>query len=280
MKAFLIHLRLHYQLLVLSGGYLLGGLFSPELQLENFLLQFFNVHVMLNGGITAYNSYWDKDEGPIGGIKAPPKLPAWSHPASIIWQLIGLGLAYQQGTIFIGLYLSTMVLSVAYSSRRFRWKGHPWLSLLAVGTGTGTNTFLMGALAAGASFDSFLALAAIGTALLLLSLYPVSQIFQIEEDLKNGDRTFAAIYGIKGTQRFYLSLYPTGLVIASGVLYNYRPGLALVFLAAGSLGFVLNWIQLRSLKGDVSEYEQVMRLKYGASFSFTLFLWACIYSIS
>jgi hypothetical protein len=73
-KAFVTHLRWHYQVLILPAGYLLGGLYQPELNFERFALQFLNVHLLLNGGVTAYNSFWDKDEGPIGGLSRPPPL--------------------------------------------------------------------------------------------------------------------------------------------------------------------------------------------------------------
>ncbi|MEL7370328.1 MAG: hypothetical protein AAFN74_15515, partial [Myxococcota bacterium] len=139
-RHFLIHLRLHYQLLVLPGGYLLGSLYSPRIDWMSFFVQFIAVHVFLNGGLTAYNSFWDKDEGPIGGVKAPPPMTPWMHPASLLVQLAGLAIAWPQGPLFIGLYIVTMLLSVAYSWPRLRWKGHPWLSLIAVGIGTGTNT--------------------------------------------------------------------------------------------------------------------------------------------
>ena len=274
---FLIHLRLHYQLLILPGGYLLGALYSPAITWAPFLLQFFNVHVFLNGGVTAYNSYWDKDEGPIGGLKAPPPMTGWMHPASLVVQSIGLLIAWREGLLFIVLYGVTMVLSVAYSWPRIRWKGHPQLSLVAVGVGTGTNTFLMGYLAAGgAGLSGPMTVAALGVALLLLSLYPVSQVFQIEEDAARGDTTFATRYGLQGVVRWFAVTYPVGLGLATYVLYQVRPELALAFGVTGTGGYVLNLTQLRGLTGATEEYEKVMRLKYGASLSFVGFLVACL----
>src|SRR5687767_9645628 len=146
--AFFVHLRWHYQVLILSGGFLLGGLYSDRLDVRSFLIQLFSVHLLLNGGVTAYNSYWDDDEGPIGGLEHPPKMAKWMHPASIAVQLAGLSIALPEGVWFTALYLITMALSVLYSSRPLRWKGHPLLSLICVGVGTGTNTFLMGYIAA------------------------------------------------------------------------------------------------------------------------------------
>lgn len=274
---FVIHLRLHYQLLILSGGYLLGGLYVSSIEWTAFLIQFVNVHVFLNGGITAYNSFWDKDEGPIGGLKAPPPMTGWMHPASIGVQIVGLVIAWPQGPTFIALYVITMTLSIAYSWPGLRWKGHPVLSLVAVGIGTGTNTFLMGYLAAGGpGLSPLMAAAAAGVALLLLSLYPVSQIFQIEEDRARGDTTFATRFGLRGVQRWFATTYPIGLGVAALCLYGVRPPLGVAFAVVGGLGFLLNVYQLGALTGAREEYERVMLLKYGASLSFVGFLVGCL----
>src|SRR5687768_17129112 len=218
--SFFVHLRWHYQLLILSGGYLLGGLYVQRVDAAPFLLQLLNVHLLLNGGVTAYNSYWDDDEGPIGGIEHPPKMAKWMHPASIALQLIGLALAYSEGAWFIALWILTKALSVLYSSRPLRWKGRPILSLVCVGVGTGTNTFLMGYLAASdASPSPLLLVAASGVAALLLSIYPVSQVYQIEADRSHGDRTFAVAFGLHGVRRFFAIAYPIGLCIVSATLF-------------------------------------------------------------
>ncbi|MDZ7682184.1 MAG: hypothetical protein U5J63_10870 [Fodinibius sp.] len=65
---FVLHLRWHYQLFILSGGFLLGGFLSVDMNISSFFIKFLNVHLLLFGGATAYNSYWDKDTGPIGGL--------------------------------------------------------------------------------------------------------------------------------------------------------------------------------------------------------------------
>ena len=269
---FLVHLRIHYQLLVLSGGYLLGGLFVPDPELEPFVAQFFNVHILLNGGITAYNSYWDDDDGPIGGIEHPPKMKRWMHPASILVQGIGLAFAWKEGAYFVALWVLTMFLSAFYSGPP-RWKGHPVGSLVCVGVGTGTNTFLMGYLAAGGAGLSLPILgAAVGTAALLLSLYPVSQIFQLAEDRARGDRTFAVVYGTTGIHRFYVAAYGFGLGLLAASLFSVRPTWAVIVAVVGIAAGALTWRVLSRLSPDRAQYHPVMRLKYGASLSFVLFL--------
>ena len=269
---FLVHLRVHYQLLILSGGYLLGGLFVSRPELGPFVFQFFNVHILLNGGVTAYNSYWDDDDGPIGGLEHPPKMTRWMHPAALSVQGVGLVFAWSEGATFVGLWVLTMILSVLYSGPP-RWKGHPVGSLVCVGVGTGTNTFLLGYLAAGGTGLSPPILgAAVGTAALLLSLYPVSQIFQLDEDRARGDRTFAVAYGIEGIHRFYVMAYGFGLGLLSTTLFLVRPALAVAVAGVGTVAGALNWRLLSRLSADRAHYRPVMRLKYGASLSFVSFL--------
>lgn len=272
-RAFLVHLRVHYQLLILSGGYLLGGLYAQTMRWPQFVLHFFTVHVLLNGGVTAYNSFWDEDEGPIGGIENPPKLAPWTHHAALLVQALGLPLIWSEGLVFVGLWLLTMALSVAYSRKGPRFKGRPLLSLLCVGVGTGTNTFWMGYLAAsGRPLDGPMLLAGAGVATLLLSLYPVSQIFQIEEDRRNGDITFAARFGLRGVRRFFVIGYAAGLIAVTATLHRVNPQAGLLFGVAGLLGGVVNGAQLWRLTGAEDEYRAVMRLKYGASLSFVGFI--------
>jgi 1,4-dihydroxy-2-naphthoate octaprenyltransferase len=274
---FFVHLRWHYQLLILSGGFLLGGLYHPQLALRPFLIQFLNVHLLLNGGVTAYNSYWDDDDGPIGGLENPPKMTKWMHPASIAVQLIGLVLAVPEGVWFVALYLLTMALSVCYSSRSIRWKGHPLKSLICVGIGTGTNTFLMGYLAAGDQDPGVLLLvAASGVALMVLSIYPVSQVFQIDQDGARGDRTFAVAFGLEGVRRFFAVAYPIGVAVVSASLFLTDRLLGIAFAVVGAIGGLINARTLFRLEGKPEEYRPVMRLKYRASLSFVLFLVACL----
>ncbi|MBK6683270.1 MAG: UbiA prenyltransferase family protein [Deltaproteobacteria bacterium] len=282
-RDFLIHLRPHYQLLVLPGGYLLGGLYAQSIDFQRFLVQFVVVHLLLNGGVTAYNSYFDDDDGPIGGLARPPKMVRWMLPASLAVQILGLvGAAWTEGPLFLGLYLGTMGLSVLYSTNGIRWKGRPLLSFLAVGIGTGTNTYWMGYLAASGdtSLPPPVLAGGLGTACLLLSLYPVSQVFQLDEDQRRGDRTFAGTYGLAGVRRLYALAYPLGLFGVVASLAVRRPEVAGVFLGLGAVGGLYNGWTLFRLQGRPDEYRTVMRLKYLASLGFVAFLVAAMVRIA
>lgn len=269
---FIVHLRLHYQFFILSGGFLMASLFVESVDWKTYVLQFLNVHILLFGGATAFNSYWDKDEGAIGGLKNPPKMQNWMRWVSLLIQVIGLGFAMEMGTEFLLIYLVSMIFFWLYSTPKARWKGKPILSLIAIGISTGTNSFLLGYLAAGGERLGFReGLTAFAIAALILSLYPVSQIFQIKEDKKRGDLTFAIRFGLKGVRWFYRILFILGLSLLSFQLYKVESWLGLTLFAAALPAFVYINGLLGNLRGIKEEYQKVMRIKFLASFSFVIF---------
>jgi len=271
---FCLHLRPHYQILILSGGYLLGGLLADTLELEQkqYWLQFLNIHILLFGGATAYNSYWDKDEGPVGGLKNPPEMSGWMHPVSILFQITGFLFAISVGWLYSVIYLISFALFWLYSTPLARWKGHPIRSLMVIGISTGTNSVLLGSIAAGGTIHLNLIIASIGAALILLSLYPVSQIFQIQEDKTRGDETFAVRFGASGVKKFFTYSFLAGVLFISFSFKDLSFIIAILFASVGFCSWNYLTCKIRSLIGDKEEYSQVMAIKFIASLSFVVFL--------
>lgn len=274
---FIVHLRLHYQFFILSGGYLLAALFVEDVNWSQFWMQFLNVHVLLFGGATAYNSWWDKDEGPIGGLKSPPKMQRWMWLVSLQIQFVGLIWAYKAGLNFAIIYAVSMLFFWLYSTPLARWKGRPLLSLVAIGVSTGTNSFLLGFLAAGGYPITFFEDAiAVGVAFVLLSLYPVSQVFQTDEDSARGDQTFAARFGLIGVKRLFAVLFPIGSAILGWGLYLQSHTIGYLFMGVIGLAYMGLSAFVWKLEGKPDEYPTVMKIKFLASFSFVIFILACI----
>jgi len=271
---FFLHLRLHYQFLILSGGFLLGGFMAGQMDTLQFWLQFLNVHILLFGGATAYNSWWDKDEGPIGGLKHPPKMEKWMHGASLGMMFLGLLAAVAAGWMFTLIYFISLVLFWLYSTPLARWKGRPILSLIAIGASTGFNSVLLGTLAAGGAISPVILLSATGATFILLSLYPVSQIFQMQEDAGRNDKTFAIRFGMAGVKKFFAISYPFGaFLLCISVIWINAFAAAVLFV-----GILLSGIFVASLiykmSGDKNEYAIVMKTKFFASLLFVCFFLA------
>jgi len=271
---FVLHLRLHYQFFILSGGYLLGGYLSDGMNAAQFWVQFLNVHILLFGGATAYNSWWDKDEGAIGGLKHPPKMKKWMHPISLLLMVAGWIWSAFIGLEYMLIYGVSLLLFWLYSTPRARWKGRPLLSLVAIGVSTGFNSVLMGLWAAGGAITAAVLLSATGASFILLSLYPVSQIFQIDEDRRRGDETFTARFGLAKTKRFFEGSYLLGLSMLSVGFFLSEGGIGAVLFILGSFSFLIIRSLIKPMMGRKDEYQNVMKTKFFASLSFVLFLLA------
>jgi 1,4-dihydroxy-2-naphthoate octaprenyltransferase len=226
LRSLLVHLRLHYQLLFLSPLFIWGFMLGGAALSKRAVLAFVSFHVFLYGGITAYNSYYDRDEGPVGGLRSPPPVIEPLLPFSLAVQVVGLVLAAVVGLWFTLLYAAVMLLSVAYSHPRFRWKAKPLGSLLVVAFGQGAVGYLGGWLCGAAPPHSMLGLdpfLGLGVATLsAVGLYPLTQIYQIDEDRTRGDRTFAVAFGADASFKFALACIAlAGLCITPLVLRRF-----------------------------------------------------------
>lgn len=278
-KNFLLHLRLNYNFLILSAPFFLGAFYAKEIiDVGTYILAFFVVYVLLFGGANSYNSYFDKDEGPIGGLEHPPEMKRWMYWISWALQLTGLGLSFWIGKMFALLYVISVVMFWLYSDPLFRFKGKPILSFFVIGIGTVFNITLMGYFVAGGTgFDVFAILGAFGATCVVLSMYPFSQVYQIDEDMKRGDVTFASKYGIEGIKSNYLRLFPLGILLISLSLYPVF-FLQALFLVFGACSYFLIWLVVGKTTGHTGEYKIVMKTKYYSGLAFTFLMLALLFA--
>jgi len=271
---FIAHLRLKFQLLVAPAPFLLGVVASGGSFGWEVALQFVNVHVLLLGGATAFNSYYDKDEGPVEGLENPPAMSPWMLPASCGLQLLGLVLAWRAGAAVAAIYLvSILGFSFGYSHPAVRWKGRPLFSLLVIGIFGAVTPFLIGFLAAGGRpFDRWVALAMAGVAMVVVAMFPLAQAHQMEEDRQRRDRTFSAVYGLPGIRRLYGGAYPLGVLLISASFLRSSVGVAAAFLALGGMAGLFTGSRIRALRGTPDEYRPLMALKLGAGLAMNLLL--------
>jgi len=197
-KSLLVHLRLHFQLL-LAPVFLWGWLIAGGGLSAGVLLGFVSFHAFLYSGATAFNSYYDRDVGPVGGLEHPPEVVPALLPFALAVQAIGWLLAFFVNLPFWVAYGVFVALSTAYSHPRVRLKAHTLASLAVVGFGQGALAFLAawaatrGELGSAWSLDG--ALGATSSVLLILALYPLTQLYQIDEDARRGDRTVVVVWG-------------------------------------------------------------------------------------
>jgi len=152
--------------------------------------------IALNGGTLALNSAFDRDEGDIAYLRQPPPPPR--HLA-----LFGFGLMLAGGAAafflprgYVLAYWLCLLLSVLYSVPPFRLKAVPGLDWIINMWGFGTLTPYAGWAATGLPVGPAGRLILVGFCPLFAALYPLTQIYQVEEDTRRGDRTLAIFLGV------------------------------------------------------------------------------------
>ena len=150
----------------------------------------------LNAGTLALNSAFDQDEGDIGYLDAPPPVPRYLAVVSIALMAIGQAIALTLPLGFAIAYAVCFAMSVAYSVPPVRLKAVAGADWAINVIGVGVLTPYAGWAATGAALRPEGTWIFIGFGLLFGALYPLTQLYQFEEDETRGDRTLARMLGI------------------------------------------------------------------------------------
>jgi 1,4-dihydroxy-2-naphthoate octaprenyltransferase len=212
----LVHLRLPFFFFLLPI-FLAALATSPSVDGSKALAAFIILHLLLYPASNGFNSYYDRDRGPIGGIEHPPLVDrSLLHCALALdafalitgWLLVGAIFA-------LGLFLYGLA-SKLYSWEGTRIKARPIVGWLMTGLGQGGLTYLLVVVAVNprglAAIDARVLENTLAVSLLLLGIFPLTQVYQHEEDAERGDLTISRLLGIRGT--FALS----GLCLGVGLL--------------------------------------------------------------
>ncbi|WP_370090237.1 UbiA family prenyltransferase [Ekhidna sp.] len=219
-KSTLLHLRIPFSFFLLPV-FLLAVAISTEAHTQNLVLAFLTLHFLVYPASNGYNSYFDKDTGSIGGLKHPPQVSKELYWTSLLLDFVALCLG-----MFISLEFTVMifiygVISKAYSHPSVRLKKYPVLGWLAAGLFQGYFTFLLSFIAINnisisEVWNWSIQLPGVLSTLLLLGSYPMTQIYQHEEDTRRGDVTISKKLGILGTFHFTAITF---LLSSSGFFY-------------------------------------------------------------
>jgi 4-hydroxybenzoate polyprenyltransferase len=202
--------------------------------------------IFLNGGTLAINSVFDKDEGDIGYLNTPPPLPPHLLAFSIALLAGGQLLAFALPLVFRIDYAICFALSILYSVPPFRFKAVAGVDWLINMWGFGTLTPLAGWAATGRPLDTGHALVLLGFCPLFAGLFPLTQLYQVDEDRRRGDRTLALLLGLRAS--LGLAIACTLLAFAlfgwAAVILRIPAWLLIVPLVAW-LGVLIPWYRRR-----------------------------------
>ena len=189
---------------------------SSSLQFNNpkAILIFIILHLLIYPASNGYNSYMDRDEESIGGLKKPPSPTKQLFYTTLLLDSLGIILS-----AFIGLYFMTGIVlyilaSRAYSYRGIRLKKYPIAGYLTVILFQGglIYSIVSQGVADSSTYDIDV-IGMIAASLLIGSFYPLTQIYQHNQDKKDGVTTISYMLGYTGTFIFSAIIFTAALLM-------------------------------------------------------------------
>jgi 1,4-dihydroxy-2-naphthoate polyprenyltransferase len=213
----------------------------PFIDLTDSILVFFILHFLVYPSSNGFNSYMDRDTGPIGGIERP--LPASKQllVVATLMDLLAIGLSLFISWFFATGLLIYILASRAYSARSIRIKKYPVAGYLLVMICQGCLTWML--VYHGSSVEKlqiFPLLPLVAAGLLIGGFYPLTQVYQHDQDRNDSVTTISMLLGYKGTFLF------TALV--------YSAAMALLFIHFQNSGQLVNFFILASIMIPVLVY--------------------------
>jgi 1,4-dihydroxy-2-naphthoate octaprenyltransferase len=284
-KDTLLHLRIPFSFYLLPIFCFALSQACP-VHLGNTLLVFMALHLFIYPASNVYNSYMDKDEGSIGGLEHPPVATIKLFYASILFDLLGLltgAFLHWKFVLILLLYIS---VSKAYSWHKIRLKKYAIVSWLVVVIFQGGYTFMLVHMAISNNFTTNWfnkqhILACLIASLQIGGFYPLTQIYQHQEDTRRGDRTISSVLGYQGTFIFS-GLFFTASCIAFFFYFKtyatlYYFGIYLLVLLP-LLAYFINWFYKVTHDPTQANFKNAMRMNQVAAlcmltfFSILIFL--------
>ena len=263
-----LHLRIPFSFFLMPVYFFALGI-SPNFGGSRLLWSWLIIHFFLYPASNGYNSYFDKDEKSIGGLKNPPPVNKGLYCLSLLFDLAAILLGFLKiSTLFAMLLLFYGLVSKAYSHPSVRLKKFPIAGWLTVGIFQGFFTFLIcyvGINDFGIEnlLNARVLIPATLSTIILLGTYPMTQVYQHEEDAKRGDRTISLLLGVRGTFTFVLIIFTlaaAGYVWYFYSFYELRFGIAFLMFLTPVVIYFLVWFLL------------VLKNPAKANFAYTMWL--------
>lgn len=277
-KSTFLHLRIPFSFFLLPV-FLFAWSIMPDVDIIRFASVFFILHFLVYPASNGYNSYFDKDEDSIGGLKEPPKVSKELYYYSLLFDLIALIWASWINVYFALFIFIYGLISKAYSHPSIRLKKMPYTGWFAAGFFQGYFTFITTVIGLHGTdwlmiMDIKIQFPAILSTLLLFGSYPMTQIYQHGEDARRGDLTISRILGVLGTFHFTAIAFLISSIGFFFFYYNYislSDGIFFYFSLLPVLVYFNLWyLQVRKDK-SIANYDKTMKLNMLSAICLNLF---------
>ncbi len=212
-------LRFHFSFFLMPV-YCFGLSQVKSINWPDAVLVFIILHLLVYPASNGYNSYMDRDTSPVGGIKNPMLPTKQLFFVTVVMDVVSILISFIVSPVFaVGIFFYILA-SRAYSYRKIRLKKYPVAGYLTVIIFQGAVTFFL--VYHGSSGNHTLqipVLAMIASALLIGGFYPLTQIYQHQDDKKDGVISMSYLLGYEGTFIFTGIVYAFAFVVLGVYFY-------------------------------------------------------------
>lgn len=272
------HLRFKFSFFLLPV-FLFALSQSESVNWKKAVTGFIILHLLLFPSSNGYNSYQDRDETSIGGLKHPPEVKENLFYVTLLFDSLAL-LAGLMVSVYLSLFLLIfIIMSRLYSYRKVRLKKHPVIGFFTVFVFQGAFVYLMSkASISHFSFSNFFTndnLICMGISSLFIgSMYPLTQIYQHEADKKDGVISISYRLGYNGTFVFSAILFALGSCLLFIYFNNKGEYISLVLftlIIVPVVTFLLKWHQKVRKNILNANYENTMKINVLSSVCMNVF---------
>lgn len=266
-------LRFHFSFFLLPV-FLFAVSQASDINYLHLLLAFLVLHLLVYPSSNGYNSYMDRDQSPIGGVKNPLQPTRQLFYVSVAMDVVALGISLLISPLFALGILLYILASRAYSYRKIRLKKYPILGFLVVFVFQGGLIFFITYTAINNSNKGIPVMAVVISSMLIGALYPLTQVYQHEEDKKDGVISISYLVGKKGT--FIFSMF--WFLSATALMYWFFNGSGEInffylFLAImlPVVLFFLYWMARVWADSDAANFENSLKMNIVATLCTTTY---------
>lgn len=242
---------------------------TPYINTPHAIFIFIILHLIVYPASNGYNSYMDKDEDSIGGIKNPLAPTRQLFYVTVIMDAAAVLLSVIVSLFFSLGILIYILASRAYSYRGIRLKKYPVTGYLTVMLFQGAWVYIL--VMHGVSIentDHIPVLGMIAASLLVGGFYPLTQIYQHKQDERDGVRTISMVLGYKGTFICTATIFTLAMGCINAVLLMIAKQQTLIIFNLfflPTLIFFLKWMILVFKDPVYADFKHTMQMNIIAS---------------
>lgn len=241
----------------------------PDIHWSKAILVFIILHFLVYPASNGYNSYMDRDTKSIGGLEKPPPPSRQLYLTTIVMDVVAILLAFIVDPVF-GLLMPLYIgASKAYSYRGIRLKKFPVIGYLTVIIFQGAFTFFLvyyGSNAANTWWVPWQGM--VICALLIGGFYPLTQIYQHQQDLDDGVATISYKLGYNGTFIFCAIVYLLAWLLMAQFFINKGDGSKLLLISIFFLPVLVyftRWFMAVRKNNSAANFKNTMKMNWLAA---------------